>query len=425
MDWNHVRLLYLKELRSAFRERSIVVNSVLLPIFMYPVLLWLLFTGITFVEGLAEGFTSRVAVAGTPPARTALLDTLRTMESVDLVEEGADPDRAEEALRAGDLDAVMEFLPPEGDAAALPGNFRVRVRYDRSVERSQRALDRLEGVLERYRNRRMDAEGEGLGLRPSDRVGFRVERQDVASEVERGAFLLGQLIPLFLVIMVALGCFIPSVDTTAGERERSTWETTMTIGASRMSVVMAKYLYVATLGILAGGLNVAAVMVSIGSFMRPLLERSGEAFQFSIPLGAAPVLFLAAVVLALLFAAAMMLLAAFARTFKDGQAMVTPVYWVIFVPLLMGDQASQHLNPTRALIPIMNLSMMMRDAIQGIFLWPYILESLAVTFVLVVGVLLLARWILRFEDFLLGSHDGSFWRFVKDRLGPSAREGVA
>ena len=59
------------------------------------------------------------------------------------------------------------------------------------------------------------------------------------------------MMSFFLVIMVALGCFVPSIDSTAGERERSTWETLMTVSAPRSSVILAKYLYVATLGILA------------------------------------------------------------------------------------------------------------------------------------------------------------------------------
>jgi hypothetical protein len=33
-----------------------------------------------------------------------------------------------------------------------------------------------------------------------------------------------------------------------------------------------------------------------------------------------------------------------------------------------------------------------------------------------------ARWILQFEDFLMGSFDGSFWRFLKDRAGKKRLE---
>ena len=190
----------------------------------------------------------------------------------------------------------------------------------------------------------------------------------------------------------------------------------MTVSASRTSIVTAKYLYVATLGILAGLLNVAAMMASMGAVVRPLLGGQEGAVSFAIPWLAVPVMLAGAAALALFFAAAMMILAAFARSFKDGQAMITPVYWLVFIPLLLGDQSDVNLSLGTSLIPIANVTMMIRDAIGGVFVWPWIGVTLLVTLVLVVLLLLLARQILRFEDFLIGAFDGSFWRFAKEKL---------
>ena len=124
----------------------------------------------------------------------------------------------------------------------------------------------------------------------------------------------------------------------------------------------------------------------------------------------------AAIALALFFAAAMMILAAFARTFKDGQAMVQPVFLLAMLPILLGQQTDQTLTPVVAAIPVANAAMMIRDAINGVFLWPLIAETLAVLLAMVIACLLIARAILKFEDLLLGSFDGSFWRFAKERM---------
>lgn len=418
MSWTDVRILYMKELRSAFRERSIVVNSVLLPIFMYPLLLWLLFSGMTFVQGLTEGFTSRVVVLGDPGAHRPLLDTLRSSEDLEILDlRDGDRSGALASLLEGDADAVLELLATEGEAAALPGNVRARVLFDRSSQRSQQARSRVEAVVGDYREDWLEREAAGRGLDEAG-VPFALSSRNVATERQMGALLISQLVPLFLLIMVALGCLVPAVDTTAGERERSTWETTVTVAAPRLAVVTAKYLYVATLGILAGLLNVVAIMVSIGAVIEPLLAEQGARFQFSIPWLAVPVLAVGTVALALFFAAAMMLLASFARTFKDGQAMVTPVYYLVFVPLLLGSQTEQHLTPLKAALPVVNVFVMMKDAIQGVFLWPLIAATVAMCMLTVVLCLLLARQILKFEDFLLGAHEGSFFRFVRDRLLP-------
>ncbi|HSW27965.1 MAG TPA: ABC transporter permease subunit [Longimicrobiales bacterium] len=437
MNPSHIRLLYVRELRSALRERAIVVNGILMPVFLYPVLLWVMFTGITFVQGLNEGFTSRVVVEGAlPPAHAALLDSLVASKDILVLgretdEGGGDAGVAADplpipadpaaALQAGEVDALVRF---EGTASAdataaaptsLPDNFRVHVRFDRSESRSRMARDRVEEMVSAHRSRWLEARGEELGLDDERRALFAVASENVSTEEELGAMILGLMLPLFLVIMVALGCFMPAVDTTAGERERSTWETLLTVAASRSSVIVAKYLYVATLGILAGLLNVVAMFLSIGAVLKPLLE-GNEALSFSIPGLAFPVMAMGAVVLALFFAAGMMILASFARTFKDGQAMVQPVYWLVFIPMLLGNQTDLTLTPTIAAVPVANVTMMIRDALNGVFHWPLIALTVAVNLAVVALFLWVARRILVFEDFLLGSFDGSFWRFLKERI---------
>jgi sodium transport system permease protein len=450
MNWTEIGILYRRELRSAFRERSIVVNGILLPIFLYPLLLWGMFTALTFVQGVNEGFTSRVAVDGPPPpGHQALLDTLAAREDVEVVGgdetsgEGLPPERWEQALATGELDAILSFGEVDGsggpadgegtgvrvaaDSAAssapapsapgaLPGNFSVQLRYDEAEERSRQARTRVQEILGEYRSAWLAREGRSLGLSDEERTVFALVGENVSTSEEIGQVLLGQMLSLFLIIMVALGCYVPSVDTTAGERERSTWETMMTLSASRLSIVTAKYLYVATLGIVAGLLNVVALMVSVGAVIRPLTQGNEEAISFSIPWMAVPVMMAGAVALALFFAAAMMMLAAFARSFKDGQALAAPVYYLVFIPFLLGDQTDTNLSLATALVPIANVAMMIRDAIGGVFLWPWIGVTLAVTLALVGGCILVARQILRFEEFLLGGFDGSFWRFAKEKL---------
>ncbi|MFO8174137.1 MAG: ABC transporter permease [Longimicrobiales bacterium] len=418
MNPRDIWILYTMEIRSAVRERAIVVNSILMPIFLYPVLLWVMFSAMSFIQGVNEGFTSRIAlVEGPPDGHAELVDSLEARPDFHLFRE-YEADEATRMIRAGELDALLKFESAGEAGDALPGNFRAEVRYDAAENRSQIARGRIQEVVDAYRALWTRKEARALGLSRPDRVLFEVANEDSSTEEDLGALILGMLIPLFLTIMVALGCFYPAVDTTAGERERSTWETLMTTSASRASVVTAKYLYVATTGVVAGALNVLAIFISIGAVMAPLMEEMGDV-SFRLPLLAIPVMILGAGVLALMFSAGMMILAAFARSFKDGQAMVQPVYFVaLIIPLLLGQQTDQTLTPAIAALPVANVAMMIRDAINGIFLWPLIVQSLLVDLVVVLILLAIARFILRFEDFLTGSFDGSFWRFAKDRMRP-------
>jgi sodium transport system permease protein len=416
LNWRQVWVLYRRELRGALRERSIVVNSFLLPVFLYPLLLWLMFSAIVFVEGLSEGQVSRIVFLGLSTEHAALRDSLAAMESIEFRESPTAIEDAVALVREGELDAAADFLAPASEVQADAGNFIVRLSYDRSEERSRRARDRVEGAVRDYRDRWLEREARDLRVTREELEQFRIARNNVASEREVGAFLLSLMIPLFVVIMVALGCFIPAIDTTAGERERSTWETLMSVSASRMSVVASKYFYVATLGLVAGMLNVTAMLVSIGAVLRPLASEMGDELQFSIPALAVPVLLIGALALAFFFAAAMMLLASFARKFKEGQAMITPVYWLALIPMFLTGTPELHLTPTLAALPIGNVAVMMKDAINGRFEWALIGLTLLVQIVVVLLTLWVARSVLKFEDYLLGSYDGSFWRFAKQRL---------
>src|SRR5688572_21575888 len=128
MNWGDVMVMYVRELRAALRERAIVVNSLIIPIFLYPLMLWLTFSGITFVEGLAEGFRSCIVVRNLPAVHRELLDTLRAMDRMVVIED--EPDAGDPLVRvaAGNVDAFVDFVAPEASGAALPGNFHVSIQ---------------------------------------------------------------------------------------------------------------------------------------------------------------------------------------------------------------------------------------------------------------------------------------------------------
>lgn len=415
VSWSDVRVLYLREARAALRERTIVTNSILMPILLYPFMLWAMFTGITYVMGQTEAFVSRIAVAGVPAGHAALLNRFASDDKVELRRDVAVAEAAGQVER-GELDALVEVLPPEGDGAALAGNFRARITADTSKERSQKALERARSVLDRYRDEWLKKRAAELGVGEAQWQGFTIERRNVASEREMGAFILGLMLPLFFVIMVAVGCFYPAVDATAGERERNTWETLATVAASRLSVVTAKYLYVASFGFLAGTLNLVSMTLSMRMVLAPLLASSGESLEFRVPPAAIPVMALGAALLALFVAAGMMIFASFARTFKDGQAMITPFYMIVMLPVMFLQVPGLEFSLPLAFIPIVNVTMMVREAIGGVFHWVQIGITIVVELVTVAACLWLATAILRFEDVMIGSYSGNIGTFVKQRL---------
>jgi sodium transport system permease protein len=410
VSWKDIRTLYVRELRSALRERGIVVNSVIVPIVLYPLAIWLIFTGVAFVSGQRAELQSYIMIRGLPEAHSALRRELESEPGVDLLF-SEDP---EVDIRAGKLDLVIDFIEVQDAPPLAEGNVGARVTYDASRDRSATARARVKRVIDRYRDRFLTREAQELGLSAVELQGFRVNDVNAASSSEMGRFLLGLLLPVMLVVMLAMGSVYPAIDATAGERENGTWETMMAAATSRTNILVAKYLYVATMSFLAGVLNVAAMMFTVRANLLPLNGSSG--FTFAISLSAIPVLLAGAALLALLIAAGMMLLAAFARTFKEGQTLVSPFLVAFVLPLAFIQSPSQEYTWRLALVPVVNTAMMFREAIVGRYDAVLIAITLTVQAIGIAIALKIAAVVVRNENFVTGNYHGTLLKFAADRL---------
>ena len=120
----------------------------------------------------------------------------------------------------------------------------------------------------------------------------------------------------------------------------------------------------------AGLLNLAAMLFSMKTVLAPLLGSDADELTFRIPMTAIPVILLVTVLLALFVAAGMMILASFARTFKEGQSLVSPFYISVFMPVMFLQVPGLELTPALALVPVVNVALVFREAVAGVFRWP-------------------------------------------------------
>jgi sodium transport system permease protein len=409
MNLRDIRILYLRELRSALRDRTIVTGSILIPLLLYPMILWLAYAGFTFVSGQSADLKSRVMLKDIPLAN-AFVKQLQNDPWIEL-KTSRDP---QHDIRTGTLDALVEFVPGDSPSgpSGLDANFKAKITYDESRDRSDTAESRIEQKVVEYRTKDLERRAGQLGISTAAYQDFWLDTANVSSNREMAQFFLGLMLPTFLLVMLATGAMHPAIDSTAGERENSTWETVMTLATRRSNVLLAKYLYVATMSFTAGLLNLMAMMFSLRAMLTPIFRRNGSDVSISIPLQSIPIILLGALLMALLVSAVMMILASFARTFKEGQSMVSPFYVVIMIPLMFLSSPGLEFTTKLALIPIMNVTMMFREAIQGTYHWPMIGITVSVELVCITAAMFTATSLLRYEDLVTGTHSGSFLKFV-------------
>lgn len=398
--------LLFRELRSAARERNLVVYSLLIPLLLYPMMIWVVITGMTFVQGQTADQLSRVAVVALDASGEAITEAIAEHERVQVQAPPESLDAAQARLRAGELDLVVVVRRPEGEAAALATNLAIDLHYDGADDRSGSARDRVEERLREVRAPWVEREAVAHGVSVESWRAFEIRRENTASERDMGAFILGQVAPITMIVMIVMGALYPAIDAVAGERERMTWETTLTLGVPRRTVVVAKYLYVATMASIAGLLNLAGMTAGMAMLARSALVPEGKLDVAIAPM-AVVVVVVGTVVVALLVAALFLAVMPFARTFKEGQSLASPLFMIVFAPMLLADLPPEEVGLEMATIPLANMLLAFKQVIGGLWRPDFLAVSFGSSVVAVVICLWLATRLMRNEVLVLGAFEGS------------------
>lgn len=374
-------LVARKELVSGFRDRQTTLYAVVVPIVLYPFLFWALIQGALLFEGSRERTEVELALLAEPRAdvspglpralsadRDALDPRAEERERVDVAPlERTDGSAAGARVRhdgeAEGSDAVL--LLRAGETADAPGaGAGASLYFDSTEPRSELARERVERRLPEHAAELRDAAASARARDPEELTPLRVESPvDVSADRDRGAYLLSFLLPMLLVVMTVMGAFYPAVDLTAGERERRTAETTLLLPVPRVAVHQGKILAVCATAVLATALNLLALGLSAGHLVA--LARLGPDLAIDVPVEAFASIAPLALLFALFVSAVLTGIAALARTFQEGQALLGPVQMVFILPAMAGVLPGVELSPGLACVPVLNVVFAFRALLQG------------------------------------------------------------
>ncbi len=362
MRWSLVKTIFLKELRDILRDRRTLFVMVVLPILLYP----LLMIGFTQVAALQvsklEQKKSRIVVLGEQNTRslTALLDSLPTMLREDTVEWRG-------RLARSEIEAAVEFSPGFADSVASRRAAQVKVYFNSSKEASEQAKKRLEQTFAQHHQQIVASRLEALSADTTLLRAYSISDENVATQEQQQGAFIGRLLGYIIIIMTLMGAFYPAIDLTAGEKERGTLETLLVSPASRSEIVFGKFLTVAVISLITASLNVLSIGVSMAYIFGKVGGGAMGALSVN-PLSLA-LTYLLILPLAVAFAAVCLAIAVSARTYKEGQSLLTPLYTVIILPAMVSLLPGTEISPTLAAIPIVNVSLLIKEYMMGHYLW--------------------------------------------------------
>ncbi len=368
-----------------------MLYSVLLPLLLYPFLLWLMVSAMTYLEGQRERHVFAIAYDESlqkGPAR-AWLESLGKSDRIQL--SAQEPSE----LKEGAYDAILRPDPSHGPSA-------VALEYLSDRMESSGAAERLSELTRDFNEKERKNWLRDNSLEPELVKPFEIRSLSRAASGEVGGYLLGALLPIGLLVMIALGGAYPAIDTTAGERERGTWETLQVCGPPLGRIVISKYLFVSLVCTVSGVLNLFAMLVSIRSIVAPLLRDSRD-ITFNVTPTTIMVMVAGVVAVSFFISAALLLCAVFARTFREGQALTTPMFMLIALPVLPLSDPGLAMSTRLAFVPLVNLALVWRQALQGVYEPIHILQTGLTLLILIALCLALGARLLGNEALMSGS----------------------
>lgn len=391
MKLRTVHAILRKELLETLRDKRTLIAMVGIPLLLYPALILVMAQALTVQQSKIKEAESRVAVsAGEAEEVRECVEAIPKVRIVHSREPG-------EALRAGELDAVVVAEAGTHDALTGTGSAEVRVQYDSTEVESQEALRRIKKGLRAESDRLLQQRLKRIGKEREFAEPIKIVEQNVAPPKKQAGHIVGMVLPMVMIMMLGVGAFYPAVDLTAGEKERGTFETLLSTPTSKTEIVCGKFLTVFCISIITALLN-------LGSMTLSLQMTTNLPVQIT-PLDVGLIL-LILVPLAFFICSVMMSIALFARTFKEAQNYVTPFYIFIMLPAMVAALPGMKLSPGTVFVPITNVALLFRDlltektgveAVFSVFLSTAVYALLA---------LVVAVWLFQREEVILSEEKG-------------------
>lgn len=414
------KLLLKKELLDVFRDKKAIIMMVLVPILLYPLIFFGSMAVMTMIQSNMEEGEYKVAiVASDDGALKSAVEKHNENAKVE-AQEKAETESTDQGNSSDDsvsqknsastsangiaTDVLTLVDAPSGDYQEALQNEELdayvtsskdssektvyEVYYVSSITNSSYAAGIVRDVVDELSKEESKEKIQAAGL-DADVIMNPVvyESEDLASSEQSAGSILGMILPFLLVLSLLMGTMYPAIDVTAGEKERGTLETLLTLPVSNREIIFSKFFTVAIIGIISALLNIVSIAF-MGIYMIRLMGDAMESMGISfagIDIGKfiPAIIFTVLAILAfsLFISAVTMCITSLAKSYKEANNYITPLMLVVMLTGYIGFIPNIELTHTMALVPVANICLMIKNLLL------FKVEYKLVTVVLVSNVL--------------------------------------
>ena len=346
--------VFIKELLDNFRDRRVIINTLILGPLMGPVIFAVMISFMTrqATERMEAPLELPVVGAEHAPNLISFLER----QGVIITEA---PDDPEAAVRQEVEEVILRLGPDFAEAWEAGHPAPVELIADLSLRYSGTTIARVRGYLGAWSGQVSQLRLQLRGVHPDLTRPINVQVTDLSTPESRGGMVLAFL-PYFILITVFMGSMHMAIDTTAGERERKSLEPLLINPLPRWQIMAGKLAATTSFALMTLALGLVAFV-----FAMSYLPVEDMDMALNLDLRVAAWAFLLCAPAALLAAALLTILAAFAKSFREAQSYMG---LVILVPMIPSFWIL--IDPTRTetwmtMVPLLSQNVLILDLVRG------------------------------------------------------------
>ncbi len=362
----NILTIYLKEMREVLRDRKTLIFMVVLPTLVVPVLMNVMIGFIVKAEKKAQTETLTFAIFGAEhlPDLANAFSEEKGFEEVNIP--------TQEAIASAIEENKIKFglVIPQATREQFESGEQVTVHfYYNNASVTSKVKNRAGKVIrefgENYRSERLA--GLGLGT-PQEQEHLlnpiTIEEHNTADMREVLGERVGGMLPYLFIIFCFMGAMYPAIDLGAGEKERGTLETLLLAPIRRYQIVLGKFFVIFTTGVTAALLCLTSMGVMLATKGQ---EVTGELGEVIASVSVVDLVLIAAMLIptAAMFAALLLSVSIYAKSFKEASAYCGPLNFLVIVPAFIAMLPIVKLDWYWAMVPITNISLAIKELIKG------------------------------------------------------------
>lgn len=368
---NGTKNIIRKELSRVFHDKKLIFSLFIMPAVMIVGMYSLMGSLLSNMMNDIEEHIPTVYIQNAPEGLADVITASDFTANIEYLKTSDDTEELKNGVLNGTVDLIIVFEEKFTDTisayqAAGDPIPEVKTFYNSAEDYSSAAREKFVGtVLNGYQQSILAGR---LGNMEQLQV-FYIDKDPVTSNIvdekKQDGRLLGMLLPFLINIMLFAGAMGLGVDAITGEKERGTLSSMLVSPIKRGEIVFGKLISLAILSSISAAVYAVSIIVAMPLLMNGITNGAMEGINFNFTVLDMIMLLAIMIVVVYLYVSLVALVAVLAKTSKEANTYVMPVYILVMLGSLMTYSGSGDSKLINFFIPIYNSAVSIQNLLMG------------------------------------------------------------